>query len=560
LSTLSRLQASRGERAARLWPGTRRVLALPDKSGEEIPDLSAELATSGEYSLRPIQSEMLHEMRRAKGLIAAVGVGHGKTLPSFLAGTVLEAKNALLLVPPSLVNQTTKELAYFRDHFKIPEQVRVLSYGKLSTADGTDLLERMAPDLVVADECHLLRHSSAARTKRILRYFRAHPETMFVGLSGTLTAKSLKDYSHLVELALRNGAPLPLDYMELEAWANCIDVNGVPLRSDFGVVRPLVDMWGEESGETFQRRSRVAFQRRFRASPGVVATEDQSCPASLYMRLDDSLKAPPQIQKMVEDLESSWVTPGGEEIEDIISLFRHRRHLVLGFYMEWDWPGGNPDYVWLKARGEWHANVRRVLTRSVEGRDSPLLVAHYAQDPTCRDTELIRAWESWDAVRERRAPPTRTIWVDPYLVDYLMEKALNSKDPVIIWTQHLAIQEALSRRGILAFGAGDAPEDEKVAKTCVMSIPAHGTGKNLQLWSHNMLADFPSNGATLVQLLGRTHRPGQESDSVYVDFCLPHGSVEEDVHKALEICRYIEDTQGVTTNLNAATWIYSSDT
>jgi hypothetical protein len=543
------LKALKRNRIPHVWPGTRRVLALPQKSwGGE--DLTSEFSISGEYSLRPIQSEMLHEIRETGGLVAAVGVGFGKTLPSFIAGTALGVDHTVLLVPPALVNQTEKEIRRFRPHFNLPYRLTVVSYGMLSTAEGTDLLERLAPDLIVADECHMLRHSTSARTKRVLRYFRKNPETHFVGLSGTLTAKSLKDFAHLIELALRNKSPIPLDYLELESWANCIDVNGAPLRSDFGVVRPLVEAWDKEGGS-----ARVAFRERFRASPGVVATEGQSCGASLYMKLDDSLKAPPLIVAAIKRLEKTWVTPGGEELEDIVALYRHRRHLASGFYMEWDWPNGVVDKVWLRARSEWSINVRRVLHRSVEGRDSPLLVARWADGSECRDIDLIRAWESWSLVKDRPVPPSKIIWMDKFLVDYLFEKAMNSKKPVIIWTQHRAIREALAERGLTAFGPGDAPEEVKKPMSCVMSIPAHGTGKNLQKWSHNILADFPANGAVVEQCLGRSHRPGQQADEVIVEFFLQHKSVEDDVTKALKVCQYIEESTGGKTKLNAATWI-----
>jgi hypothetical protein len=169
--------------------------------------------------------------------------------------------------------------------------------------------------------------------------------------------------------------------------------------------------------------------------------------------------------------------------------------------------------------------------------------------------ELIRAWETWEAVKDRPAPPTRTIWVNTYLVDYLFEQAMNSRDPMIVWTQYRAIQDALREKGLRVFGAGTHPEDEQKAITCVMSIPAHGTGKNLQLWSHSLMADFPANGAVMEQCVGRTHRPGQEADSVTVDFIIPHPSVEADIDKCLAICDYIEQSQGTKTKLNSATWI-----
>lgn len=530
------------------WPGVARVLSLPDKTGRIVPDLTQKYALTNEYKLRPVQSEMLRAIEECGGAVCSVGVGHGKTIPSFIAGTALGAKKTLLLVPPSLVKQTVTELERFRPHFRIPKNIRVLSYGKLSVASGTDILEKIQPDLIVADECHMLRHPSSARTKRVLRYYRNHPDTHFVGLSGTLTAKSLKDYAHLVELALRSKAPVPLQWAELNSWAACIDVHGEPAPSDFGVIRPLVTAWDKEG-----KSARAAFQRRFASSPGVVTTKDPSAACSLYLRLDDDIKVPPLLEEEIEKLEKTWTAPGGEELEDPMALARHRRHLICGFYYEWDWPEDVVDYEWLDARKEWHINVRRVLSRSKEGRDSPLLVARWAMSGDCRDLELLRAWEAWKEVKERPAPPTKTIWMDRYLVDYILEKCLNSKEPVIVWTSQKAFFEALKERGLPGYGPGDTPPTKP--KTCVMSIRAQGTGKNLQAWCRNIFAVFPPNGAEVEQLIGRTHRPGQESDEVTVDFFLPHPSVEEDIAKALAGAQYIEETQGTRQKLLIATWI-----
>jgi len=117
----------------------------------------------------------------------------------------------------------------------------------------------------------------------------------------------------------------------------------------------------------------------------------------------------------------------------------------------------------------------------------------------------------------------------------------------------LALLEAFRRRGLPVYGAGTEPPAK--AETCVMSIKAHGTGRNLQAWARNILTAFPPNGTTVEQAVGRTHRPGQEADEVTVDFFIPHSSVEADIEKALADAEYIEQTQGNRMKLLAATWI-----
>jgi len=298
---------------------------------------------------------------------------------------------------------------------------------------------------------------------------------------------------------------------------------------------------------------RQAFFRRFKSTPGVVATQEVSSPASIYMR-KEPLSLPAEVRQALRTLEDTWCTPGGEEIEDALTMARYRRQLLCGFYYEWVWPGGVPDYEWLDARAEWHRQVRRVLSRSKEGKDSPLLVTRWAQSEDCNDAALLSAWFAWDAVRDRPAPPVRTVWIDEYLVDCAMSFAEQAVSPVIIWCEHRALLERFAERGLTTYQAGQEIPDIP-AHNCAMSIKAHGTGKNLQAWHRNLLTSFVPNGSTLEQLIGRTHRVGQEADEVDVHFFQQHSSVRKDIEKAREIAQYIEQTQGNRMKILAATWI-----
>jgi superfamily II DNA or RNA helicase len=98
----------------------------------------------------------------------------------------------------------------------------------LSTKKGLNLLEELNPDLIICDEVHYLKAASAARTKRFLRYMRANPETKFVAMSGTVTKKSIREYWHLLKLALPVDCPLPLRWVEMSDWANALDENVRP--------------------------------------------------------------------------------------------------------------------------------------------------------------------------------------------------------------------------------------------------------------------------------------------------------------------------------------------
>ena len=82
----------------------------------------------------------------------------------------------------------------------------------LSRPESADLLEELDPDLIILDEAHNVASFKSARTKRVFQFFRDRPDCRAIVMSGTLTSKSLNDFSHLVELALRDGSPIPTSY------------------------------------------------------------------------------------------------------------------------------------------------------------------------------------------------------------------------------------------------------------------------------------------------------------------------------------------------------------
>jgi hypothetical protein len=188
-------------------------------------------------TLLPAQAWALDEAPRANGLIAPIGVGHGKTGLDLLISMVMGGKSTVLLVPPRLVTQIELDYQAWAQHFEVPQLVtsnrsfvrpgypivHVVPYSRLSRAGASDLLTALSPDLIVADEAHKLRHAQTATTARVLRRFVAHPDTRLCAWSGTLTSSSIKDYAHLAALCLREGSPLPLDPSVVNEWAEALD-------------------------------------------------------------------------------------------------------------------------------------------------------------------------------------------------------------------------------------------------------------------------------------------------------------------------------------------------
>ena len=231
----SRVQKALTEAGVPMTAELGRILALPRRPAvfEEgkVEDLTSVYLREGMHCkgcpvcrlgsprLWPIQSGMLWDAERQNGLFAPVAVGAGKTLTTLLLPDAMKSKRAVLLIKPNLREQFWgRDVPNYGRHFHIAKcwkidarwksevklfegeaDLFVVAYSELSSAKQADILDRIEPDLIIADEAHHLRNRTASRTKRFLRYMKEHPECRFVGLSGTMTKRSLYDFQHLIE-------------------------------------------------------------------------------------------------------------------------------------------------------------------------------------------------------------------------------------------------------------------------------------------------------------------------------------------------------------------------
>jgi hypothetical protein len=506
----------------------------------------------------PIQSAALIEAARADGLFAPIGVGWGKTLISLALPDALDSKNAVLLVPPALKRQLAIEIeSFYAKHFTLPlDRITVVAYSELSSAKKASILEDVGPDLIIADECHALRHKTSARTKRFLRYAKNHPECRFAFLSGTITNRSIRDYAHLIELALRKNSPLPKGYRELKDWAGALDVNPEYLMAP-GALKTFCNP-GEEVRE--------GFRRRLVDTAGVVATDQGAIGTSLVIRrLRPQL--PQKLYQLMAQVRKTW-SLGDDEFSTSLELFRVLRQLACGFHYRWAWPDGIKDRAWLDARAAWSREVRQKLSQSLEGLDSPLLLSqaaerHYQWDARGRKKPRPKkAWDSttwpeWRDEKDKRPPPTATHWVNQFLVSEAIEWARgSSSEPAIIWYEHRALGEAIAELG--GFPHYGAATDASQAKepVIVCSMKTQGTGKNLQHYSRNLFTSMPPNGSTFEQIVGRTHRPGQLADEVIVDWFGHTPETEAALAAVIDDAEYTQKTTGARQKVLYATRIF----
>lgn len=543
---------------------SRRILALDTWDREAMLkqaapggplDYTPQLRTpNGAMQLKPIQNLALHWIKEKKGLVGPLAVGSGKTLISLLAPVVMSAQRPVLLVPPTMQIPVRREIEALQHHFRLPQNLLIIPYSQLSVAKSTALLEQVKPDLIVADEAHSIRSPDTARTKRVLRYFRQFPTTRFVALSGTLTAKSLRDYAHLCELALRGGSPLPTEEADLIAWANCLDADSTPQDRDWNLFAQFCDLRNIDDEVRRKDEARERFRERFVTTPGVVATTEASVQCSLNF-VERNLSAPPAVRDALRELHRTWCRPDGEEMEEALAVWRLGMQMSQGFYLRWVWPNGVVDFEWLEARAEWHRQVRYVLQQNITGLDSPFLVWQGVAKGTLTDPTIIRAWAAWDAVRHRPPPPTETVWLDDFLVRDAIAW-LREHPKGLLWHNDLAVEGALRAAGVPTYGRGEVPPLAGEVGGMALSVRVHGTGLNLQHHHHeNLLLSFSSSGKTMEQLIGRTHRQGQPADEVNMYYYRHTTDAQAAVLDARRNAKYIEDTQGSPQKLCYGTWV-----
>jgi hypothetical protein len=464
----------------------------------------------------------------------------------------LDSKCAVYLVKPDLKRQLEREMhEFYGKHFDLPlDIIHVVSYTELSSAKKATVLEDISPDLIIADEAHCLKRPQAARTKRFLRYMKEHPGCRFAALSGTMTNRSIVEFAHLIELALRKNSPVPRGYWELRDWAGAIDV-----KPEFPMA-PGALMKLCEPGESV----RSGFRRRMVETQGVVATEEGALGTSLIIRRL-SMPLPAGIREIMAEVKKTWRI-GDEELTDAVEYARVMKQLICGFYYRWDWPDDEKDHEWLDIRAAWNREVRQKLKHAREGMDSPFLLAQaaerYFQGKREGNVWASEYWTAWRELKDRKPPPTVAEWQSDFLVDAAISWARKQKSPAIIWYEWQTVGERIAAKGRFPhYGAGEDASAEK-HDVIVASIRAQGTGKNLQHYSRNLLTSVPPNGTTFEQLSGRTHRPGQEADEVVIDWFGNHVT-EDSFAQVIQDAEYMEETTGQRQKVLYATRIEAGE-
>lgn len=519
------------------------------------------------FTFRPVQAWALSEMAEVKGAFCPIPVGEGKTAITALAPTILRATRPMLLIPASLREKTRRD---FDDLSKVlytlnPSTYRVESYQRLATVNAANLLNNYQPDLIVADECQHLRNSRAAATRRLRRYMEDNPNVMFVGLSGTITKRSILDYYLLISWALRHGSPLPRSWVDCAPWAQCLDEKPSQGRRILpGALKhlaahpaeylPMVSAVGDER----LRAARAVYKRRFSETRGVVALHP-SITTGLTIRAMDDEKYPLDARDGGNDIwrkfRDDWELPDGQMMTDALELARHARELALGFYYRWT---KQPPDDWRQARKEWSKFVRTTLKHS-HSLDTEAQVIHAIKARTFQHWQVGEfLLNTWRAVQPKFIPVTEPCWFSQLAAEHCARWAAEHPKG-IIWTDHEAFGLNVGRLARLPFYGEQGRdqfnrriEDHPPGVPFVASMKANGTGRNLQAWHDNLVTAPPFTGVQLEQLLGRTHRPGQQAETVTVELIINCWEHVNTFWKSVRDCEYTEGTTGIPQKVSIA--------
>jgi hypothetical protein len=495
----------------------------PDECAHWARQLTADHRThEGEMNLHPIQGAALWELRKDRGLLGGLLVGAGKTLVSLLAPKMIEGiKRPVLLLPAALIPKTEKERRALERHWRLPKYLRLMSYEALGRVGGAKWLADWRPDMIISDECQRLKNRRAAVTRRVARYMKENPSTVFVALSGTILRKSLKDFAHLARWALKDGAPVPDTDAEVGDWADALDVR---VSEDNRLNPGPIAAWCpvDQRDEDVTVTARRGFRQRLITTPGVVMSTEQTVACSIYINalrydvsqaMDDHFKT----------LREKWETPDGWAFSEATMLWAHSRQLALGLHYVWD---PRPPEAWIVARRRWAKFVRNTLSQSRK-LDSEKQVAE-----ACQSGALDRsAFDAWCEIQPSFTPNSKALWHDDGALGVCQVWA--NQGPGIIWTDHSFFARRLSQvLGLDYYGQegknarGEYIEEADPSKAIIASRPANSTGRNLQtLYSRNLITTPPSAALDWEQLIGRTHRLGQEADEVTFDVlcgCFEH--------------------------------------
>lgn len=546
-----------------ITPDFARIARLPRRVWQDDPDLPrlADLLTrrlktpNGTQSLRLSQAAMIRDIVQQGGGFIPAGVGTGKTLPSFLAGAVLGTVRNVVVVPGLAdgLGKTKDDYRAYAKHWRLPP-VTMLTYEKIGGEQREPdpntgelppgVLETYHPEFIFFDEAGALQNTGTATWRAVRRTItRFKPIVAFA--DGSFADDTGRQYWHMMLASLREKAPTPVHYHEMQLWCNAMDVQ--PREDvDPGVLETLSDLTPEEKGLSPTTRARTAYQRRLTETPGVVATAGEEIPPVRLTLRERTVHLSEKLQSALRTMRAKKETPGGEKIKYALDLYRHGGELACGYYTVFDPP---PPLEWSDARYAIHSFVAETLEHSRK-LDKPSDVIRAIDAGTLPGGVDLLA--DWREIRDTFDPVSKAIWIDDSPLRNAAEWLKEHPDHGLVWTSHVPAGERLSElSGVPFFASKGRPTNrirygkkriDKHTSSAIVSLSACWKMFNLQHHHcENLYIDIPTKAKRWEQSIGRTHRSGQQRD-VSVEAWLACEEHENAIAMAIARARYVKET------------------
>ena len=297
----------------------------------------------------------------------------------------------------------------------------------------------------------------------------------------------------------------------------------------------------------------------FRIESNLEETMPRPLPEDFCPREEFSARAP--FEKMICLLwcvRERWRTPNGDEIDYAIHTWRWQYEISAGFYNELVWPTvaevaaknsvTEPEAEVLLGRSKAFHETQQRYTRElraflndehIPGLDTPFLVAgalargrNDLLPKALYDKWLKMKGADFDQRIERVSRVARVCdWKIRAAVRWAreIESELGPQVGGLVWAWNNEVMNWAYELFVSEFGeakvlfcpagrAADRRIQEKSAadRWTIASIAGHGEGKDLFHYQEQCFLQFPRGATVTEQVLGRTHRPGQEADELEV--------------------------------------------
>lgn len=514
-------------------------------------------------SLLPWQGAALAEARRLRledhpgmgGMLLGYPVGTGKTMIYELLPhpEILDAKRAVLILPAGLRGKTNADRRSYLGRWQLPARCpTIITREELALESRRDLLNRLAPTLIMIDEADTLSNHKSAAARRIERYLGtdAGASCRVVVGTGTLSRKSILGYWHMLRWCLREGAPVPLARSEATMWAAAID-HKPPKGTG---MRPLPGAMGSSVSS-----ARAWYRERLAQTDGVILVDEDSA-GDVPLTIETTW-APedPILNDVFEQFLTKFEVPGGDVITDPLSRWRLDRWLGSGLHEPYVVP---PPEVWRIAQRTFAGFVRDTI-------DHPPRRGHVCDTAG----EVVRwypdAFEvtDWFDIKDTFAGVTRTDWLSDSVLKWCAEWIKSRPLPSTVWCGVVEFAERLAQVTDLPYYGAKGKTMNTMApglyaadpkRSLIASWNAGLRGYNMQPWEEHLGVQPPQSAKDLEQLIGRAHRQGRKTPVKWT-ILLTSGGTADSFEETIGEASFARDTASHTQKILRAEIIRAGD-